>query len=144
MAHQTTMNDKQIPPVNGILTGIGDLGTNVATLATLQAKLAAADLREAVNRALPALVGVAFLIPLVLASFTVGLIGLAYSISVSYHLSLSQAFLGTSLVGLLVSIGLGVLVVTRLRVSFVSFRRSREELERNAAWIGSVLSNTGR
>lgn len=144
MAHQTTMNDTKIPPVSGILSGIGDLGTNVATLATLQAKLAAADLRETVNRALPALVGVAFLIPLAVASSTVGMIGLAYLISVSYQLSLSKAFLGLSLVGLLVSIVLAVAIVTRLRISFVSFRRSREELERNAAWIGSVLSNTGR
>ena len=51
MATQTTMKQKSDPSLNGMLTDLGDLGGNLTLLATLQARLAAQDLRESAVRA---------------------------------------------------------------------------------------------
>ncbi len=144
MAHQTTVNNGFGSSVSEIVTDIGELGNNVVTLATLQAKLAVADLHESARRALPAIVASVILIPLGFASLTVGLIGVGYWLTAYWGISLSQAMMLVAAVGFVFTAMLTVFAVQRLRVSFVSFRRSREELERNLAWLSTVMMHSGR
>ena len=47
MARQATLNTDPGASLNGMLKGVGDLGSNVVTLTTLQARLAVEDFREA-------------------------------------------------------------------------------------------------
>ena len=144
MAHQATIKNDPGGSVNGMLSGIGDLGGNVVTLTTLQARLAAEDFRESVSRAQPALIAAAVLIPMEFASITVGVIGLAYWTAVGLGIPLGQAFLMVAAGGIVMTTILGALVIRRLRASLSSFRRSGEELERNIAWLGTILMHSGR
>ncbi len=144
MARQETLNAGQAGPVNGVLQGIGDLGGSVVTLTTLQAQLAAEDFRESFKHALPGLIAAAILVPLALASVTVGLLGFAYWLSVDFGIPLARTLLGAAVGGLIVAGLLGFLAVKRLRVSVASFRRSQEEFKRNVAWLRTVLMHGGR
>jgi hypothetical protein len=144
MARQATLNTDPGASLNGMLSGIGDLGSNVVTLTALQARLAAEDFRESANRAQPALIAAAFLVPLGLASVTVGLYGLAYWMAAELGIPLSRSLLLVAAGGILVSSSMATLVIQRLRASLASFRRSREELERNIAWLRTVLTHSGR
>jgi hypothetical protein len=144
MARQTTMNTDQGGSVNGMLNGIGDLGNNVVTLTTLQARLAAEDFRDTASRAWPALLATAVLIPLGFASVTVGLFGLAYLIAADLGVPLVRALLEVAVGGIVLSLIMAALATRRLLSSLTSFRRSREELERNIAWLRTVLVHSGR
>lgn len=144
MARETTMNHEPTSSLNGVIEGIGGLGTNVATLATLQAQLAARDLKEMSGRAMPAMVSIALLVPLAFAAFTTLLFGLAYWINQAFQLTLPASLLLAGLIGLVLASVLGFFAWRRFGASVVTFRRSREELERNIAWLGTVLTQSGR
>ena len=144
MARQATMNSAPDASLNGMLNGIGDLASNVVTLTTLQAQLAAQDFQESSRRAAPALVAAAVLIPIGFASVTAGLFGLAYELAGRLGMSLGQALLVESAAGIVIAACLSALVIRRIHTSVGSFRRSREELERNIAWLRTVLLHSGR
>ena len=144
MARQATLNSDHPFSINGMLDGIGDLGSNVVNLTTLQARLAAEDLRESSRHAQPALIGLAALIPLAFASCTVGLIGLASWMATDLKLALHTSLLLVAVGGMMICSFATVLVVRRLRVSASGFRRSREELDRNIAWLRTIMMHSGR
>ena len=144
MARQETLNAGHAGSVNGVLHGIGDLGGNVVTLTTLQAQLAAEDLRVSINYARPALIAVAILVPLAFASVTVGLFGLAYWVSVDLVIPLARTLLGVAVGGLILTGIIGYLAMKRLSMSTASFRRSQEEFKRNVEWLRTVMLNGGR
>lgn len=144
MARQETLNLGHPSSVNGVLQGIGDLGGNVVTLTTLQAQLAAEDFRVSLDHARPALIATAVLLPLVFASVTVGLFGLAYWMSVDLDIPLARTLLGVAVAGLVLSGVIGFLAIRRLGTSLASFRRSQEEFKRNIEWLRTVLTHGGR
>jgi hypothetical protein len=144
MARQATLNPDPSASLNGMLTGIGDMGNNLVTLTTLQAQLAAEDFRESASRALPALIAAAVLIPLGFASVTAGLFGLAYWVAAGLDIPLGRSLLLVAAGGIILCSCMTVFVIQRLRASLSSFRRSGEELERNIAWLRTVLMHSGR
>ncbi len=144
MAHQTTMNRGAEPSLGGAISELGELGNNIVVLATLQAKLAAEDARDSAGRAIPAIIGTAIAVPLALASVTVAVFGIAYWMAEAWSMPIARAMLIVALIGIVVSAVLAVLAAYRFRVSLLVFRRSREELERNLAWLGTVLLHSGR
>ena len=144
MARQATLNTDPGASLNGMLNGIGDLGSNVVILTTLQARLAAEDFRECASRAQPALIAVAFLVPLGFASVTLGLLGLASWMTAELDIPLGRSLLLVAAVGIVLSSLMAALAFRRLRASFSSFRRSREELERNVVWLRTILMHSGR
>ncbi len=145
MAYQATMtHGGNGTGVTEVMSGIGDLGNNVVTLATLQARLAAADARESVNHALPAVVAVAVAVPLAVAGFTSALVGFGFWLSTMTGLSLGSSLVIMAILALVVCAVAGLFAFSRLRASLDSFRRTREELERNIAWLGTVLKQSRR
>ena len=75
---------------------------------------------------------------------TIGLFGLAYLMASEWNISLGRSMLMVSAGGMLLTAVSLFLVVQRLFNCFASFRRSREELERNIAWLRTVLIYSGR
>jgi len=144
MARQATLKTDPSDSVNGMLNGIGDLGNNLVTLTTLQARLAAEDFRESTSRALPALIAVAVLIPLGFASFTAALFGLASWMAADLGIPPGRSLLIVAAGGIILCSSMAVLAIRRLHASVSSFRRSGEELERNIAWLRTVLMQSGR
>ena len=144
MARQTPLNTNEVPSFETLIEGVGGLGASVATLAVLQARLAVADLREAAQRMTPGLIVAALLAPLALASTIIALLGLAYWLVEARGFSTPQAFGVTALGGLSLCAVLAVVAWLGLRAGITAFRRSQDELERNIAWLGTILTRSGR
>ena len=145
MAHQTLLNDKnRHAKSNGLMDDVSSFGNDVASLAALQSKLAAADMRESLHKAAPAIGGLVILVLLLVAGMTVLVAGLALWFAEAQQLRPAVALVVVGL-GSLVVAALGAWLCARwLGSSFSTFRRSFEELERNVAWIKTTLTQSGR
>lgn len=145
MAHQTILNDlKGRSKSNGLMDNVSSFGNDVASLAALQSKLAAADMRESLHKATPAIGGLAVLVLLLFAGMTVLMAGLALWLAEAQQLRPAVAFVVVGLGSLVVAALGGWLCARWLTSSFSTFRRSFEELERNVAWIKTTLTQSGR
>jgi hypothetical protein len=153
MADQATVRDGHAAPRSGenggipktqVLGGIAEFGNDIANLAELQARLALIDLKECLRKALvPVALVVAGLFG-VIGALPVALLGIAALLAPALKISVAAALLLTGGVVLVVAIGTAAVAATRIAPSFSSFRRSREELTRNLAWIRTVVLYSGR
>ena len=127
-----------------MVSNLADFGNDIATLAELQAKLAAHDAKECAGRAAVPVVALVLGGIVALGSIPVILIGLADLIATYTKLSAGATQLIVGLAALALA-GIGAFVgmkgATR---SLDSFRRSREELVRNMSWIRTVVVFSGR
>ncbi|OJW21008.1 MAG: hypothetical protein BGO49_30115 [Planctomycetales bacterium 71-10] len=123
---------------------VSSFGNDVATLASLQSKLAAADAKASLARAAPALGGLALAILLAFSGAIAIVWGLALWIAERFEMKTSAALMLTGLGALVLVALIGVVCVRLLGSSFTTFRRSAEELERNIAWIKTTLTHSGR
>jgi type IV secretory pathway VirB2 component (pilin) len=147
MAHQAVRNgpvasrDRQN---NGVIEGVGSFGIDLATLAVLQMRLAACDLRESAEAAAPIVAGLIIFWIIAGASATVGLAGLALWLATILNIRAGIVMMVVALIGLVIC-GAGVALLARsLSRCLAYFRRSQEELERNLAWIKTTLVHSGR
>ena len=108
MAHQTVLNDTHNPTAksrpNGLMSNVGSFGNDLASLATLQTKLAAADMRESLQKAAPAIGGLVVLSLLAIAGMTAIIAGFAMWLAEALNLRLGVALMLT---------GLGCVVLVR-------------------------------
>jgi hypothetical protein len=147
MAHQTLRNgpaaarDKQN---EGVIGGVSSFGTDLATLAALQARLAACDLRDSMKQAIPSLVGLIAFGIIGVAGMVVGLAGLALWLAEVFQARPGIVMMVVALAALVAAGIASVLLVRSLIASFTYFRRSQEELDRNLAWIKTTLVYSGR
>ena len=152
MADQASLNlngGKRVrvnsPLTDGVFGNLAELAGDMTTLAELQAKLVVVDLKASASRAvLPAALvgaGVVFL----LAALPVALIGaselLADALGLTHR---GWAYLIVAAVAAALTVVLVLIGLPRLSKSFDNLTRSREELERNLAWVKTVLANSGR
>jgi Putative Actinobacterial Holin-X, holin superfamily III len=148
MADQATVNQpRSVPidaPATAVVSNLAEFGNDFATLAELQAKLAAIDLKETAGRAaLPASLLAGALV-LVLGSLPVLLAGVAELIEEYTAIDGGWALLLTAGVTLALAAAIGAVGAFRIGASFASFQRSGEELARNVSWIKTVLAYSGR
>lgn len=145
MAHQTIVTDRsRRAKSNGLMDDVSSFGNDVATLAALQSKLAAADMRESLHKAAPAIGGLVVLVLLLVAGMTVLVAGLALWLAEAQQLRPAFALIAMGLGSLVVAALGGWFCARWLGSSFSTFRRSFEELERNVAWIKTTLTQSGR
>jgi len=132
------------PAAEGVVGNLTEFGNDVMTLAELQAKLAAIDLRDGVARAvLPAGI-VAVSLALMLSASTVLLAGIGMLVATALHLDAGWGLLFAGLIGLVLGGAGAMLAAGRLPGSFENLRRSHEEFTRNLSWIRTVLVYSGR
>ncbi len=129
---------------NGVLGSLTEFGNDVATLAELQAKLAALDFQESSARAKLPLGLLAGGLALLTASLPVLLLGAAALLAEALHIREGWASLIVGGAALATAVALVAVGAPRLSASFESFRRSREELTRNLSWMRTVLLYSGR
>jgi hypothetical protein len=144
MVAETTMKPVPSRSIEGMVEGLGSFSENLLSLATLQAQLAATDARESAARAMPAAIALGVAVPILVASTIVLLAAVALELARATGASLSAALFLTALLGACLAAALAVLALKQGRKSLEAFRRSREELERNVAWIRTVLVHSGR
>jgi len=131
-------------PEQQVVGGITGFGSDIATLAELQAQLAAADLKESLQKAILPLTLLVAGVICVIGALPIALLGVASLLAAALKISAAWAMLMTG--GVVMGVALIVMALSALRIgpSFSSFRRSREELTRNLAWIRTVLLYSGR
>jgi hypothetical protein len=152
MADQTSVKDGQQhsrssangAPEQQVVGGITGFGSDIATLAELQAQLALTDLKESLQSAsLPLALIVAGVI-CVVGALPVVLLGVAGLLAAALKISSAWATLMTGSVVLATALVVVAVSASKIGPSFSCFRRSREELARNLAWIRTVLLYSGR
>jgi uncharacterized membrane protein YqjE len=129
---------------NGVVGNIAGLGSDVASLVELQAKLAALDMKESVERVVLPLVIAGAAAVLALGAVPVGLLGVAWLLAQSLGIQVGWAMLLTALLSAVVAGIVAFFSVPKLSRSFQPMRRSHEELTRNVAWLRTVLMHSGR
>jgi hypothetical protein len=145
MASQASVNGGfRTRRAEGVITNLGELTGDIASLAELQAKLTLIDAKEAATRATwPTAVLVASAAVLV-AAVPVLLIGLAFVLARAFGMDQGVVLL---IVGVVVAAVAGAIAFLSLREflhSFESFRRSSEEFVRNVNWIKTILAQSTR
>jgi hypothetical protein len=147
MAHQTVRNGPTVlkdRQNNGVIEGVGSFGNDLATLAMLQARLAALDLRESMTHATPILTGLIIFGTIAAASTVVGLAGVSLWLADILKVQPGLVMMVVALAGLVIAGVACALLARSLASSFSYFRRSQEELERNLAWVKTTLLHSGR
>lgn len=151
MADQTVLNKGVDGPAqrpktnsNGLMGSVESFGNDLATLASLQAKLAAADARESLLKALPSVVGLGVLVLLLIGGMAAIIAGFAVWLAGALHLGLGVSLMLVGLGCLILGALFSLLCLRLLSKSFTAFRRSSEELERNLAWVKTTLTQSGR
>jgi hypothetical protein len=128
-----------------VVSNIADLSSDVATLVELQARLAAIELKDNTRRASAPAAWMAVASSLLLASLPVVLIGASELLATALNLTQrGWAYLIVAAAASVIGVVVAVLAWRRLVSGFDGFRRSREELTRNIAWIRTVLVYSGR
>jgi hypothetical protein len=144
MAYKTAMNGLRFRHKSeGIFESLGGLTGDITSLIELQAKLAAHDLEDAVDKAKVPSTTLIISAAVLMASLPVVLIGLAFALA-SLGIAQWAAFLITGLGFGVVAGVVGWISLVRFLKSFESFRRSREELIRNINWLRTVALQSGR
>jgi hypothetical protein len=122
--------------------GVAEFVDDLASLAELQAKLAAVDFRDAARKSAVPLVLTVVGLTVVVASVPVALLGTGWLLASALKIHQGWAMLLTAgaaiaLAGLVAGWG-----AMQLSHSFESFRRSRKQLWLNLAWVRTVLITT--
>ncbi len=149
MDHQAPLNGGprvQIhsPLAEGVVGNLAEFASDCTTLAELQVRLAVNDLKESVSQAARPLAGLVTGAALLLACLPVALLGLGELLASGAGLSRGAALLVVAGTAAVVAGLLFWSCASRFGASFQSFARSREELERNLAWLKTVLAHSGR
>jgi len=130
-------------PEAQVVGGIAEFGNDIATLVELQAKLAGADLKESLEKALVPIVLIVIGACSILGAVPVVLFGVAELVAAALKIGTGWALLLTGAVALAIAATVVVVSVLRIPSCFSSLRRSREELTRNLAWIRTILVYSG-
>lgn len=112
---------------------------DVVTLAELQVRLAAVNSGEAVHHAKLPIAVIAVGLVIVAGAVPVALLGAAKLIASALPIKEGWAMIATAGVAAAAAGSAAALGAARVRRSLESFRASREELERNLAWLHAVL-----
>jgi len=124
-----------------VATSFAGLTHDVIELAELQAQLFAVDVKRTTTNAKSSFVMTIIGVCVLLGSIPVGLIALAELLHEQLDWSRAAGYGVATLVGLLVSGAVLAVGYVQLRNGFSALERSREELNRNIAWIKSSLRN---
>lgn len=119
--------------------GVAEFVDDLASLAELQAELAAADFRVAVRKAAVPIALTVVGLTVVSASVPVALLGAGWLLASALNIDQAWATLLTAGVAMAFAGLVAGLGARQLRHSFESFRRSRSQLSLNLAWVRNVL-----
>lgn len=124
----------------GVVGSLAEFGGSIITLAELQARLTACELRACAHRATAPAIALAVAVAVVIGSLPVALTGLADWVAIWCDLTPATALLATGGGAIVVGAALAVAGVFGVRKSFGCVKRSREELSRNVAWVKAVIA----
>ena len=128
-------------PAAAMTRSVGGFAHDITTLAELQVQLFRADLKEVFQQLTWPLVMMLAGVVLAFASLPVVLLGIAYTLIQRAGTEPDIALLVTAAGAVVIAATASLFGWFKLRRSFSSLERSRDELARNVSWIKSVLKN---
>jgi len=143
MVDQASVNGRGTARAPGSSTaefeGVAEFVDDLASLAELQAKLAAVDFKDSARKSAIPIVLTVVGLAVMAASIPVALLGAGWLVASALKIHQGWAMLLTA--GAALAFGGLVVAIAgmQLRYSFESFRRSRKQLWLNLAWVKTVL-----
>jgi uncharacterized membrane protein YqjE len=132
------------PGPGDVVTNVAEFGENLLSLAELQARLAAIELKQNLEGVK---VGGAVIVAgaaLALAALPIALAGIAELLVSQAGMSRGLALIVVAVAALVIA-GTGIAIaVARLRGANLGYPLSREEFARNVNWVRTVLLHSGR
>jgi hypothetical protein len=129
------------PNEPGVTTSFAGLTHDVIELAELQAQLFAVDVKHTTTNVKTSLAMALVGLCVLLSSLPVALIALAELLVEKLEWTKTVGYGAATLIGLLVSAAILGAAYAQFRDGFSALQRSRDELNRNVAWIKSSLRN---
>jgi hypothetical protein len=123
----------------GVATSFAGLTHDVIELAELQAQLLALDVKSTSQKARTSLVLVVIGVCVLLGTTPVALLTFAELLIQQFGWSRAASFASATLLGALLAAGILGAAWARFRAGVVTIQRSREEFNRNIAWVKSNL-----
>ena len=141
MVHQAKVNTNGRPPADepNVAASFSGLAHDAIELAELQAQLLKLDAKAAARNGGASLVLAVVGICLLLGCVPVVLLALAEVIVAQYGWSRAGALGAAAAIGFALSAGACAIAWYRLRTGLGTLKRSRDELNRNLAWIKANL-----
>ena len=140
--YATNSEDEGAP--TQMISGVAEFTEHLLTLAELQARLAAIEVRQNVDAARVTGSVVLAGATLALASLPVLLIGVAELLAFGLALSRGVAYVSVAAVTLGIGGACVAIAGSQLRRTAVGLPISREEFARNINWVRTVLLHSGR
>jgi len=134
-------NGRLRPNEPGVTTSFAGLTHDVIELAELQAQLFAVDVKHTTTNVKTSLAMAIVGLCVLLSSLPVALIALAELLVEKLEWTKAAGYGAATLIGLLASVAILGAAYAQFRDGFSALQRSREELNRNVAWIKSSLRN---
>jgi Putative Actinobacterial Holin-X, holin superfamily III len=148
MVDQTSVNGRGTTRLPGSSTaefeGVAEFVDDLASLAELQAKLAALDFKDSARKSEIPVVLTMVGLAVIVASVPVALLGAGWLLASALKIHQGWAMLLTASAAAAVGGLVAVLAGRRLSHSFDSFRRSHKQLMLNLAWVRTVLVTSAR
>jgi hypothetical protein len=124
-----------------VASSFSELTHDAIELAELQAQLFSLDVKETSKSAGVSIALVIGSACVLLGSIPLVLIAIGQLFVEKLGWSLSASYGVAALIGIVASAGIGAAAYTRFRNGIAAMKRSREELNRNIAWLKSNLRN---
>jgi uncharacterized membrane protein YqjE len=137
-------NGRNRTPMPDVAGSVSGLTHDVIELAELQTQLFKLDLKKSTQKTRTCLILAVIAACLLLASLPVGLMALAALLVEQLEWSQSAALGVATLVGLVLAGIFAGAAYGIVRSGLISIQRSRDEFNRNIAWIKSTLKDQGR
>jgi hypothetical protein len=137
-------NGRQRTQMPDVAASVSGLTHDVIELAELQTQLLMLDLKKSTQKSRTCLILAIIAVCLLLASLPVALVALAALLVEQLEWSQSAALGVATLVGLVLAGIFAGAAYSIVRSGLVSIERSRDEFNRNIAWIKSTLKERGR
>jgi hypothetical protein len=124
-----------------VASSFSELTHNAIELAELQAQLFSLDIKETSQSAGVSIALVIGSVCMLLGTIPVVLIAIAQLLVEQLGWSLAAGYGVAALIGIVASAGIGAAAYARFSNGMATLKRSREELNRNIAWLKSNLRN---
>ena len=127
-----------------MVTNIAEFGENLLTLAELQARLAAIELKQNVEAVKVSGAVILAGAVLAIAALPIALAGIAELLVSELGMSRGFALIAVAVAAFAIAGTCVAIALGRLRSADLGFNLSREELARNLNWVRTVLLHSGR
>ncbi len=129
---------------SSVVTNVAGFGENLLTLAELQARLTAIELRQNIEAVKSGGALLLASVVIFLATLPIWMVGIAELLVSEVGMKRGYALLTVGLISVAIAVGCALMAQTWLRRKPFGFPVAAEEFSRNINWLRTVLRQSGR